>query len=132
MLDRLGQRAGASGDDRGPGRERLDGHETERLRPGAEHHRRERARVERIALEGSPLAEELDDPLVDRGLYDLVEVSLLVLVVDLGRHLEGQPRPSGELDYVGDPLLRGDPANEGEIVAGLRPEGHLLEREAVV
>ena len=47
-------RPGAAGDHRRPGRHRLDRHQPERLRPAAEHHRRQGTRVQRVALAGRP------------------------------------------------------------------------------
>ena len=101
VLDRLGERAGAAGDDRRPGRHRLDRDEPERLRPAAEHHRREGAGVQRVALERPDLAQELDSCVVDRRLHDLVEVLLLARVVNtLAATRSGTPGPAAELDRV--------------------------------
>ena len=71
------RRAGPAGDHRRAGRHRLDRDEPERLRPVAEHHRRERAGVQRVALARPDLAQEVDLVRVDRGLDDLVEVRVL-------------------------------------------------------
>ena len=94
---------------------RLDGHEPERLGPGAQHDRGDGAGVERVPLGRAELAEERDDALVDGRLYDLGEVLLLQAVVDLGRHAQRHVRPSRQLDGVGDALLGRDPSHEGEV-----------------
>ena len=132
VLHRLGQAAGPPADDRRPGRHRLDRDQPERLRPRAEHQGREGACVECVTLGRTELTEELDDPFVDGGLDDLVEMLDLMRVVDLGRHPERDARSARELDRVRDALLGGHAPDEREIRAGLVAEGQLLEGQAVM
>ena len=123
VLDDLRQGPGAARDDRSPRRHRLDRHEPERLRPRPEHHRRQRTGVQLVALRQADLAEELDDPLVDRRRDDLLEELALSLVVDLGGHPQRQPGRPCKLDRVRDALFRRDAADEGEIADRPATEG---------
>ena len=128
MLDRLGGPACAACDDGGPGSHRLDGDEAERLGPGAQHERRQGARVQRVPLGFGELAQELDHAVVDGRLDDLLEVPLLVRVVHLCGHAKWQSGPARELDAVGDPLLGCNADDEGEVAHWLVRMGHSFQR----
>src|SRR2546422_851513 len=67
VRDHLGHRAAATGDDRGPARERLDQHETERLGPVDREDQRQRLAEERLLRAVVHLAEELDEGMVEEG-----------------------------------------------------------------
>ncbi len=129
---RLDQRTGASGDHRRPRRHRLDRDQPERLGPATQHHGRQGTRVQRVALLGAELAQELDRPVVDGGLDDLPEVPLLRVEVDLGRDLERDAARAAEGDRVLDALLGRDAAHERQVVARPVLERHARERQAVV
>ena len=88
MLDRLGQPAGAAGDHGGAGRQRLDRDEAERLRPGAEHDRRQCTRKQRIARRAGGLTETIEHGVNGFLVDDVIEAELAVQQVrDLDRRL---------------------------------------------
>ncbi len=103
-------------DDGRAGRQRLDHHQTERLRPIAGEERRRGTGVERRFGRFVEFADVVDIVRIEQRL-DLTVVIGDIDRIDLGGNAQRPTGASGDLDGEIWSLLFGDPSDEGEVLA---------------
>jgi len=117
------------GDDRRPGRERLDDRKPERLLERDEMKQGSSAPEQSVALDWSHSADEVDVTAVDEWLDLAVEVDL---VLDDAGDDQGHARTPGHLDREVGPLVGVDSAQEQQVAAPNGREGERIQVDAVV
>src|SRR3954453_799296 len=131
LVQDLGHRAAAEGDDGGAAGHGLDHHQPERLRPvdGEEHGTgiAQETLLHRLA----DLPYEIDLRLVEQRLDGLLVIGE-VRAVDLGRHAQREARAAGDLDGTVEPFLGGCAGGEAQVGPGLFDPAMEVHRHPVV
>ncbi len=132
MVDHFRHRAVVERYDRGAAGQGLDHHQAERLRPG-DREQQGRGVAEELRFCGLADLADIVDQRVIQQMLDLVGEERLIGGIDLGRDLQGQAGPLGDLDRRLRSLFRRDPAQKGEIAAaGPGVEAEQVGRQAMV
>lgn len=121
----------AVGDDRRAAGHGLDHDQTERLRPIDGEEKGSGIAEKIVLVHFVYFADKIDQRLLQERLDPRVEI-LFIDWIYLRRDLEFHAEGQGNGDGLLHPLLRRDPAKEGEIAARLRMEGQQLLGDAVV
>src|ERR1017187_9920101 len=132
VLEDLRNRAVPPRDDGRSTGERLDHHQPERLGPVDREEQRGGVPEELLLVASADLADVLHEGprLPEQGLDLRPEVAQL-LWIDLRGDLELHPGALRDRDRTVEPLLRRDPAEEGEVVPGALDERIHLARQPV-
>src|SRR5215207_2015993 len=104
------------GNNRGTCRHRLNHNKAERLRPVDGEQQGKRVAEETALLLLIDLADELDEGRVEKRPDHLIEI-ILINLVHFGGNFEWEPGSFGNLDSPVRALLRGNPPQEGEVIA---------------
>src|SRR5215210_4224250 len=132
MLNGLGQATGSAANDRCAGHHRLDRHQPEWLRPRTQHHGRQRAGDQRVAIVWLKLAHELGHAIRYRRLYGTVQHLLFVTFMRLAGNLERDTRSASKVNRLLNALFPGHPADQGQVVPWLLAEQRIGGGEAVM
>jgi len=114
-------------DHRRAARHRLDHHEAERLRPVDGEQQRAGAAEEGGLADVLDLPDEFDERIVEERRDDALDV-LAIVCVDLGGDAQRHAHALGHLDGDLGLLLRRQPAEERQVLAGLGHERRPVER----
>ena len=131
FVDHLGDGAAAEGDHRGAASHGFDHDQAEGLWPIHREDQGQGAPQEGGLFSLADLPEELDSRPREQGRDAIGEVIALV-AGHLGRQLDRHPGALRDLDGQVRALLRGDPAQEGQVTSRFPPEGIMIFGQAVV
>ena len=116
LIDNLGHRAAAIGDDRGAARHRLHDGQAERLIEMDRVQQRGRVTEDIRPALRADRAEEYDLVPVDVRLHGFGEIPLVLH--DAANH-QPSSRPAGDLDGIGSPLVGMDAPERDKLIAGV-------------